>query len=258
MRITLSANETKSVTIAGGQFYLLSAFSKIAVKVISGGDSREFELSQGMGFKTREGERFFGVEIKDLGGIGQTIEFEISDREVFDNRSVGIVSVVNADKRRTEEGYAFLCARNFHKNTTRYSYVALENPPASGRNIFLNQVVVSTDVAAEASFFVNKDFQVMVDDPSVINFALGGDPVSKRVCADDLMSVAKSYGFHSSIDNGFGGVKRVSRLYLSANQNFVLKLTEPILLCPGSAFIFSTRALDSAISIGYEFFEEPK
>lgn len=258
MKITLAPNETKPVTIAGGQFYLLSAFSKIAVKIISGGDSREFELSQGMGFKAREGERFFGVEIKDLGGLGQTIEFEISDREVFDNRSVGIVSVVNADKRRTEDGSSFLLARQFGRGTGLFACTAMVNPVGSGRNIFINQLLCSADKVGEYIYFVSKDYATHIVNPMVSGVAVGGAPVSKKVCANVGGSVIENYGFYLNSSTTIAGLDRVVRLYLKENDTFMMKLTEPIQLCEGSAIFFVSRIAESAVTSTYEYFEEIK
>lgn len=85
MQILLAANETKPISIAGSQFYYLAGDAPIRVRVVGQGDARSFDLRVGMGFKDLPVGRFNGVEVTDLGGVGQTVSYEISDEEVFDN-----------------------------------------------------------------------------------------------------------------------------------------------------------------------------
>lgn len=92
MIITLDAGVSQNVTIAGARFYFVDGLRKINVKLKGSGDSRDFDLypRQGVNSDTR----FTGIEITNISDETQTIEFEISDREVFDNRIPEITEIV--------------------------------------------------------------------------------------------------------------------------------------------------------------------
>lgn len=84
---TLSAGISQPVGVQGERFYFSKGDYEIVVKAIGGSDSREYKLREGMGFTFKEGSGFHELEIKnfDESVISQTIEFEISYREVFDS-----------------------------------------------------------------------------------------------------------------------------------------------------------------------------
>jgi hypothetical protein len=87
MRLSISAGESQTVTIQGGRCYYENGEGRINFRMVGGGDSRDFNLYAGQGFVCNEGERFYALEIKNIELFDQDIEFEISDREVFDNRA---------------------------------------------------------------------------------------------------------------------------------------------------------------------------
>lgn len=89
MRLTLGPSETKKSSIQGGRFYYEKGDYQIRVKIVAGGDAREFDLYPGQGFNNEPGQdRFHALEITNLNDSeSQTIDFEVSDREKFDNRA---------------------------------------------------------------------------------------------------------------------------------------------------------------------------
>lgn len=80
---TFTAGETQPVTIQGERFYYKRGEHEVRVKIVGGGDSRDFLLREGMGFVSKEGEGFYSLEITSA--EAQEIEFETSYREVFDS-----------------------------------------------------------------------------------------------------------------------------------------------------------------------------
>jgi|GEM_PF-5520077 len=91
MNTDLLAGETKIFSQQGGRFYFVSGEGELYVKLITGGDTRTFKLLVGQGVDFGNG-RFTSVEITN-GQTAQNIEFEIYDREVFDNRVPGLLDV---------------------------------------------------------------------------------------------------------------------------------------------------------------------
>lgn len=86
MRLSFLSGDQKTLTLQGARFYYEKGLYKLNVRMVGGADAREFELHPGQGFVCNEGERFYALEIKNLGDV-QDVEFEISDREKFDNRA---------------------------------------------------------------------------------------------------------------------------------------------------------------------------
>jgi hypothetical protein len=87
MILNLGANETKIQTLQGSRFYYEKGEHPINVRMIGGGDARDFDLYAGQGFVCEgRDDRFYALEITNKGGA-QTIDFEVGDREKFDNRA---------------------------------------------------------------------------------------------------------------------------------------------------------------------------
>lgn len=104
-KITLAVGETKNVTIGGGRFYYEKGLGRVVVTTI-GNDSASFELAPGMGFQNNpDQQNFFGVSIKNISGISQTIDFYISYREVFDNRAT--IDFGEHPDKKVERGVCF-------------------------------------------------------------------------------------------------------------------------------------------------------
>jgi len=89
MKTGFLAGESKSFSLQGGRFYFVSGDAEIHAKLKAGGDTRVYKLYQGQGVDF-DGGRFAGVEIIN-GEVPQEIEFEVYDKEVFDNRIPGIL-----------------------------------------------------------------------------------------------------------------------------------------------------------------------
>lgn len=91
MIVTLAAGVSQNITVAGARFYFVDGNGKINVRLKGSGDSRDFDLYPRQGVNSDV--RFAGVEVTNISDEEQTIEFEISDREVFDNRIPEVAQV---------------------------------------------------------------------------------------------------------------------------------------------------------------------
>lgn len=91
MKVDLNAGESETFNLQGGRFYFQDGDDFIYVKLNSGGDTRTFKLLSGQGVNFEAG-RFSSVEIIN-GSVPQSIEFEVYDRDVFDNRIPAVMDV---------------------------------------------------------------------------------------------------------------------------------------------------------------------
>lgn len=90
MKAFFEEHETKTFQLAGSRFYYQGGDDSIEVKINSGGDSRSFVLQSGQGINSDD--RFGSVQITNS-GVDQEVEFEVTDREIFDNRIPGSMTI---------------------------------------------------------------------------------------------------------------------------------------------------------------------
>jgi hypothetical protein len=256
VKIVVGALQSVNVNIAGDIFYLLRSDGRVSVKGLVGGETRSYELEAGMGFRSSGGDRYRGFELRDISGVDQIIEFEISDRDVFDNRAVGVVSVVNSDKRRTDLNGAFMLTGNRAASAGVLSALNLRNPVGSLRNIYVNQVVVSANLVSDCVVGLTPTIAADQALAGITSISLGvGAGVSKRVNSVVSNSVAKIDQFYSDVWPK-GGMRGISRTYIAANDSFEFRFTEPVRLDQGSGMVVMSLVANQVVSASFEFFEE--
>lgn len=257
MKITLAAGESKPVTMSGSQFYYMSGLGKIDVKLVSGGNARTFELSPGMGFRNNDGDLpFYGVEIKNIHSGAQDVEFEISYREVFDRRVIGSVDVFDSLRRRTESASAFLINRLVGgQGAAVYSNVAIRNPVASGKNVFVQKIIAGSTAALD--MLIMKSHQLAVDETNaaVTLLSPGGFGVNKLIKNLSLAPSAVIDQF-ASTGGAFGALAIMARVYTQAQSVYTFELREPIKLEQGAGLVISCWNLNTPINATFEFYEE--
>ena len=91
MQVTLAPGVSQNISQQGARFYYTDGDQKINLKLIGNGDARDFDLYPRQGVNSTD--RFYGVSITNLGSVEAVIDFEISDREVFDNRIPTITQI---------------------------------------------------------------------------------------------------------------------------------------------------------------------
>jgi hypothetical protein len=92
MKTTLEAFGIEPFSLQGSRFWYVEGDYDIEVKLSRGGDTRIYRLKSGQGVNW-ENERFDSLEIRSLGNA-HDVEFEVLEKEVFDNRIPGSMTVV--------------------------------------------------------------------------------------------------------------------------------------------------------------------
>lgn len=257
MILTIKAGETRNVPVAGDSFYLIDAQGKIAVKTRTQGDTRTYDLSAGMGVRAFDADTFTGFDLTEKSGFDQVIEFEIADKEVFDNRAVGVVKVVNADKSRVDLRQAFMIAGKWGPSAGLVAAMALRNPTGSTKKLYVNQVVMSVPTLSECGIYLTPsvDADYVVAGVSGLIQSNPGTSVGKKVDSS-MMGGSTGIDFLYADVLPKGGMKIVSRVYVGAGAQFIYKFTEPVMLSPGSAMVVGNLTVNTSLNVNFEYFEE--
>lgn len=259
MKITLAAGESKPVTLSGAQFYYLSGSGKIEVKIVAGGNARTFELSPGMGFRNDDSELpFYGVEIRNLFGSSQDIEFEISYRQVFDNRvSFGDISTDDflPLKARTNSYMAFMKNRYCGNLASLFCCVALRNPVGSTRNCWVRKIFVGAPSVGRILIHAAADMAAAEANAAVSNLLTGGAGSEGKKAAfgpgSNSQSVTDSFLCNAV---GFTGAQ-IFYGYCQPGQT-VIELAEPIKLVPGNGIWVTLFETNVTLGVSFEIVEE--
>ena len=91
MNITLGVNESKALNLQGDIFWYRSGLDFIEVRLKKGGNTRAYRLDTGQGVNWQSAGfgRFESIEVKNVSAVTQTINFEATDAEIFDNQISG-------------------------------------------------------------------------------------------------------------------------------------------------------------------------
>lgn len=261
MKLSLVVGEKKTVTIGGGRFYYESGLGRIRVKTISSAPG-EFDLSPGMGFQNRaDMDNFFAVEIENISGFDQTIEFIISYREVFDNRVVfgeGIdVKPVDVDRLRTEARRAFWLQRYGGSPAAgAYANLSLRNPLGSGRNVFVRKVIVGAAVPLDILLMSTYSMEADEANAAVSTLDTGSPSSSKYPLNGGSNTSVSRVGQFRSTGGAFGGLRVFGRAFSAANTMFAFEFAEPVKLGQGAGLVVGTWTANTSIAANFELYEE--
>lgn len=249
----------QSISQQGGRFYYMGGRGEIEVKLKTGGDTRRFTLLPGKGIAMREGERFDGLEIVNLLGEAQQIEFEVSDREVFDNRVTGVVEVVNTDRVRTDSNSSFLISVREDAGAGQYAMVILENPIGSGKVFYVNQVVMTSTDRVDAILGVSSDVREIENSADTVEFRVSDDSqdVSWSKNIGGGASVALMCRVKATV-NQFPKYRGLARVFVEEYGNYTYRFTEPVRVDEGCGLCVQSLEVGAQIAGTWEFFEEFK
>ncbi|WP_341937203.1 hypothetical protein [Marinimicrobium sp. C2-29] len=178
MKTVIGAGLSQSISQQGGRFYYMEGLGEIEIKLKTGGDTRRFVLKPGKGIAMREGERFDGLEIVNLLNVSQEVEFEVSDREVFDNRVTGSVYVIDANKEKSSAGKTFIRPRVSVSAVGEYASILLENE--SGHEVSVGNLSLSCNKAGRLTVDVLSDVSEALADASHV-WGTGLEGVVKNI-----------------------------------------------------------------------------
>lgn len=203
-------------------------------------DGAVIDLLPGQGVSNRN---FESIEIVDKSGIANTGTILAGDFDFRDERISGTVDVVDGGKSRTLANSAFMVNILATGVAGQNSHAQLFNPAASGKNVIVEAVTVSSDTAG----FIYM-FRHTVQLPT---FEAAGQ--------------SKKLGGANSAASGYrtlnvGSVAVVASLlgeYVGPNTPFTYTPKEPIIIPPGYGLVVYQAVAAIAIDATFEWYEEP-
>lgn len=235
----VAANQSQVLDVKGRFFKYKSGTGMIRVRATSGG---YVDLLPGQGVWNTE---FSSLTVTDRTGLQNAGVLLAGDFDFHDDRITGTVDVVDGGRTRTLAGTAFAGAFATTPTAGQYTVIGLWNPPGSGKNAYIEQIIVSANVAGE--------FGIVVNNAQVVNNVGGpGNPNAKRAGA------AASVCQYTRASQAAGGTPGQLLLdsYSIANQAFPFRFIEPIMLPPGYGLGLSHAVANASVILMTEHFEE--
>jgi hypothetical protein len=231
----LQANGGQVIDVAGRFFKYKSGTGLIRVKTDKGG---YVDLLPGQGVW---GVEFSSLNVQDKSGAANAGVILAGGFDFRDDRISGSVEVIDGGRDRTLANRAFWGQAGVGVVAAQYPHVQLFNPAASGVNVYIPSIVVSSGTAG----FVGIGVQFAALD--FVNFG-----TSKKVGG----SAAKSEVQRRNINIKTWGAQFTSR-QVQANVSVEKKLAEPILLTPGWGAVVWHETVATDLSAEFEFIEIP-
>lgn len=234
---TLGAYQSQQLDVQGKFFRLASAAGTVRVKTNTG---ETIDLEPGQGVWNVD---FQWLSVQDRTGSQNDGTILAGGFDFHDDRITGTVDVVDGGKSRTRANQSFMCCGYRAAAAGLISHFQFFNPPGSGRNVYVEQIMVQT---ATANANVNYGWGSAVLNTDV---SASFSPVSKR-SSSNVESVIQVYGQ----DNA---APMTGYLLGSMPGNAILPLKEPLLIEPGYGLIFRGNGVNQDLSMEIEYFEEP-
>lgn len=245
--ITIGVNSTRRLDAPGTYFYYYSgsaggADSTITLQGISSG--LRIVLKPGQSLRLPDGAN---VETSWLVGnyantasiIGTVI---VGNGQIQDNRISGSVEVIDGGKNRTAANQTFFGYANAGLLAGNFSHQQLWNPAASGKNLFVKALTISTSVAqAPQLAWSNSAMTTLV--------TTGGSPKK-------IGGTAGSAEQRSQTNAAQLGTSLQHVIYLAANTPLQIQFQEPIQIPPGFGLVTRTSVVAADLPTVFEYMEE--
>lgn len=248
--IALKPGESRQIHVQADYIYFLNgsaagADTTIEFRPNSGGET--VYLKPGQAFKLPASQRGMGITwvMKNLKGeatiIGQVL---MGEGEFQDNRISGSVEVIDGAKARTLAAVAFSGAFGTGAAQGCYSRISLWNPENSGKNVILETIALSSNLALPVNLF-------KANEPATGVQARGQ---GKLLNASNLQSAA--LGVQDANQTGTGPGVALYQLSVIQNGKDVWAPKEPIVIAPGRALMAWANVPNVGFALSMEWFEE--
>lgn len=228
---------TFNLDVAGSYYRLLTCTGPIEVRRSDGSVLGPINAGQG----ERE-TPFNKLTLVDKTGAANAGTILITDKNFVDDRITGEVSFVDGGMARSLAGKAFCGVSFCAAQAGLFSHCQIYNASTT-KNVFLTQLTPSTSASYSVQAAVKSTPLA-----TAYNFAANkkvGSPASSAI--ENRIETAAAY---------LGSAVNYLLLYQSGYSFVPYKLTEPILLPPGQGLVFAPQAVNAAMLLNFEAFEE--
>lgn len=236
--LTLAANEAREAAVTGEYFEIRNAVFPIALIELldrTGAVVSRLENPEQSDF-VRPGP-YQTVRITN-GPTAQTIKHFYGSGDAGSRRTSGLVQIIDNELARSNNGQSFTAHMFAAASTTLFSGVQLYNPAASGVNILIPQF----------NYNVSGGFALQIASSAVQLTGATGTVGNKKAGAAASMAIATQ--------NQTLATALVSPAPFAASGNGVYRLHSPFVVPPGFGLNFGAPAINAAVSVDVEYFQE--
>lgn len=167
----------------------------------------------------------------------------IADNKFIDDRITGEVSIIDGEKSRVLAAQYFAASPAI--TAVNYGNIQLFNPVGSGKNVFINSLILNTQITA--TFVLHSASTELTND--VTNIRLSSLKIGNSVGVTKVKNEdnAVIYAYENS---SFG------YFVIAAGSTTALNYKNPILLTPGFGINISCMTPANTLSANISFFEE--
>jgi len=235
----LAANGGQQIDVKGKFFKYISGIGRIRVRINKGG---YVDLLPGQGVWNVD---FETLNVSDRSGAVNAGTILAGDFDFHDDRITGTVDVVDGGKYRTKAQIAYSSSVRAGNVGAMFATVQLWNPPASGKNIVVEAIGVTSVLGGTIALLA-------ASNSALAN--LRATPGSKLKQAGVAASVAVTRYEQLAAQ---GIVTSDLQYAMGANSNVDKKLVEPIVITPGYGLNVSSETANVDIAASFEYYEEP-
>lgn len=249
--LPFSLGAGESLSIPGGSFeflYLVEATSGASLRL----QGSQVDIPFIVGRRVDFGRPETGEMLITNTGSG-TVEglIFVGSGAVTDSTVVGTVSVVNANKARTESGQAFIVGSAVNTPASEYGVIYLVNPAGSGVKLVVNKFIVrDTSAGGTYSLRVSADY-VALEAEASFSVVASKTPINKKIgesAGQGLLKTATSTAATNTNEQG-----AFSHEY---GSNEVIEFVEPFVVSEGMALIVRNGTTAETATASFEWFEE--
>lgn len=240
--IALAANEALDVQVGGDFFLLDSAPQAVSFAFFGPTNMRRDETLESAlaGDWVRPKDGFAWVKITN-GAVAQTVRFYVARGEVGRFRVQGEVSVISGELTRSNAQRGFLGSGASTAVAAQEGHVQLWNPAGSGKRLIVNQI----------SLVLGGASHMYIGHHNVALANLDTAPSNKR-----LSGAATIAELRNQTQAGGIGTIIMSLYIATANESFIFRPTEPLVVPPGLGLTLRHGTVNSLIQGSFDFFEE--
>lgn len=235
----LAPGASVTIDVAGRFFKYKTGTGLLRIRETRGG---YIDLMPGQGV---ENIAFTSLTIQDKSGAQNTGVILAGDFAFRDERISGVVEVISGEKTRVMAGNSFGSSVAVAPDPANYSVGQLWNPAGSGKNIFVNRIILSGSAAPGVEWII---YSATVALPNLVGT---GKFQNKRV--GGAVSTAER---RSELRAGGLGVV-LFELFPPQNAPTDVGLSEPIMVPPGCGVGAYPFAVNCTNIVNFQFYEDP-
>ena len=229
----LAANAGITLDIAGRFFKYKSGTGAIRVRASKGG---YVDLLPGQGVWNVD---FSSLNVTDKSGAPNAGVIIAGDFDFHDDRITGTVEVISGEKARVMAGNSFSGSMGTSADPANFAMVQLYNPAASGKNLFVNRIIIGGSAAGEW----------LVSSTATQLATLVGTFPNKKLNGPASQAERRREA-RAALGN------TIFDLNCTLNAPFDIVMAEPLMIPPGNGLVVYPATVNVPAIANFQFYED--